>query len=79
MRTTEELYGVKPTELRDMQYKAALELKVAGLKSRKKDLSDEMFTSDLTIPYERLCSLQMEHKAVSKALAINIFMLEEIR
>ena len=73
-QSTEQLYGVSPTELAEMKYKDALLLMRKGLIKRKGELSDAMFKM-----YEYDPDIEMQMKKVIKAIKLTDLRIDEIK
>ena len=75
LMSTEELYGVKPSELADMTYRAALTLMRVGLWKRKKELAMAIYEAT---EGDVASELQDALRKVMKAIDLTDLRLEEI-
>ena len=78
-KTTEDLYGIDPKILTDMNYKEAIELKLSELHKRKIELATNLFKADGDEGYEQIVGFQVMLTAVNNAILYNEEMLEELR
>ena len=79
MISTKKLYGIPARQLAQMNYKNALELKLHALKLRYEDKADELFRSEMLVPYDKLMELERDVKYLKKIIKHHEFFLEEIK
>ncbi len=75
LMSTEELYGIKPTELADLRYADALQLMRLGLWKRKKELAMAIYEAT---EGDVASELQDALRKVMKAIDLTDLRLEEI-
>ena len=79
MLSTEELYGIKPVELKGMRYEDAIEYKLKALKRKKQYLINQADSYLKMGNYTRVQEVNIDLRQVVKAEKFNEFLLNELK